>query len=310
MRAFWMAAALAAAASAQETTFHSKVPLVIVPAAITDSAGRPVAGVGARDLALYDNSVAQPIHVDDVPGPVSLALVVQTSWPAAVAMMRRNAGLIEPLITGEGGEAALVTYHAQARVAQPFTADVGAVAAALRKLEPRGEGNSSVDAVLLALDLLRARPAARRRVILLLGEARDRGSSAPVARVLERLHGDNVSVYSVAFSRFLTAFTSREPLPGDGRMNLFGALADLKRLAAGSAAEGFAAATGGRVIPARRAKGLDEAVRAIGEELHGQYLLSFTPPPAARPGYHALRVEVRGRPDLQVRARPGYLLTP
>ena len=65
------------------------------------------------------------------------------------------------------------------------------------------------------------------------------------------------------------------------------------------------ASTGGTVFPFTRLKGLEGAVEKLGRELHTQYILSFTPD-SPTPGYHHLEVRVAGRPDLRVRARPGY----
>jgi hypothetical protein len=58
-----------------------------------------------------------------------------------------------------------------------------------------------------------------------------------------------------------------------------------------------------------RKEGLEKALERIGNDLHTQYLLSFQPDVNAAPGFHKIRVEVKGRPDLVVRTRAGYWKT-
>jgi hypothetical protein len=51
---------------------------------------------------------------------------------------------------------------------------------------------------------------------------------------------------------------------------------------------------------------LEQAIQLVGEEVHRQYILTFEPK-AGEPGkFHAIRVEVRNRPELQVKTREGY----
>jgi hypothetical protein len=52
--------------------------------------------------------------------------------------------------------------------------------------------------------------------------------------------------------------------------------------------------------------GLEEAIQAVAAEVHRQYIVSFQPPTGTPGLFHALRVEVRGRPDLHARTRAGY----
>jgi len=44
----------------------------------------------------------------------------------------------------------------------------------------------------------------------------------------------------------------------------------------------------------------------VGEEVHRQYILSFQPKNTEPGKYHAIRVAVKGRPELQVKSREGY----
>jgi len=57
-------------------------------------------------------------------------------------------------------------------------------------------------------------------------------------------------------------------------------------------------------FPFTKLAGLESAIEKLGEELHSQYVLSFTLKDLL-PGYHSLVVTV-SEPNAKIRARPGY----
>ena len=63
--------------------------------------------------------------------------------------------------------------------------------------------------------------------------------------------------------------------------------------------------TGGREYSFTGQKSLEQAVSDLGEELHSQYILSYTPNNMAEGGWHKIKVDVN-RPSLDVRARKGF----
>ena len=69
--------------------------------------------------------------------------------------------------------------------------------------------------------------------------------------------------------------------------------------------EVFTKYTGGKEENFVNLKGLEQAIASIGNELHAQYLITYIPSNKSDGGYHEIKVVVE-RPDLTVRARPGY----
>jgi VWFA-related protein len=63
--------------------------------------------------------------------------------------------------------------------------------------------------------------------------------------------------------------------------------------------------TGGRQYGFFKQHAFEDAITKAGEEIHGQYLLSYTPSNIQEQGYHKIRVELN-RTDYTVRSRPGY----
>jgi hypothetical protein len=76
------------------------------------------------------------------------------------------------------------------------------------------------------------------------------------------------------------------------------------RLGQVNTAEALALHTGGKKIGFATLHSLEGIVSRVGEELHGQYLLSF---PASGPeGFHAVSVRLREAGKRAVAARQGY----
>ncbi len=301
---------LTAALFAQEPALRTTVRLVIAPTTVTDSHGKYIDGLSAEDFLVYDNGKPQSIQADVTYLPISLVIAVQSNTIAAEALnkVHRIGGMIEPLITGERGDVAVISFDEQVGIVQDFTSGAGKLEQALKRLQPSGTRARMIDAVSKAVEILAAKPPSRRRVILLIGESRDRSSETRLEDAITLAQRENVSVYALSYSAFLTAFTSKpENVPPAGPFDLIGVFREIGRLGSANAADAFARFTGGSRLSFLRQKSLEQAVSRIGEELHSQYLLSFTSG-ASGPEFHAIDVKVKNRPGLIVRTRPGYWL--
>jgi VWFA-related protein len=308
-------------APAQETTLKTTVPLVVAPTTVTDRAGHYVRGLLPADLLLLDNNVPRKIQVDELTSPISLVVAVQSTqnaW-AALDKIKKVGSLIEPLVAGERGEAAVIWYGGEVTVAQDFTSDTGTLEGVFKQARASGSGGNAIEAVAKAVDLLAARKD-NRKVVFVIGESKDRGSKMPLEQAISRAQRENVTVYFITYSRVLTPFTStdwgpicdehhenchaREPEGGDP--NLIAVFGEMRALAKTNIAEAFAKYTGGRRVSFLKQKGLEEVIESLGDEIHNQYLISFTPPHSDTEEFHQIRVTVRNRPELVVRTRAGY----
>jgi len=291
----------AAGLAAQETTFRATVPVVLVPVTVTDQRGKLVDGLGEADFVVTDGGRRVTFRVESPDlstAPLALMVAVQTNDLSAAALLkiRKIGSMVQPVITGERGTMALLTVDDRVTVSQEFTADPTAMAKAFERLEP-GRSRSAVllDAAARAVELFRARPSGERRVLLLIGEAKDRGSAAKLEAVLEQLQRENIQVYSATYSAMRTQFTTRaseRPRPSGGENDIFAGLAELVRLGSVNTA----------AFTTLRA--LEGIVMRVGEELHGQYLISF---PASGPdGFHGIGLTLRDADKRAVVARQGY----
>jgi VWFA-related protein len=324
---------LACTGSAQ---FKSSVPLVVAPTTVTDSKGRYVDGLVTGDLMLFDNNVPQLIQMDWMMYPIDLVVVVQTSANSG-AIIDKLGGtgiLFTQLLAAEAGKTAVISFSDDVKLHQDFTGDPDLVIHALRMLRKEGDNAHILDALRQALVMLEKRPAGRRRIILMIAEKRDRSSKTTLADVMERVERLNAAVYWLTFSPFLEPYTVKPktaedlkpeaerikarkcamcpapddtPVPPDlGPGNFFYAMGELMRLTKPDLSSLFTRNTGGRTLAFLKKSALEQAIQLVGEEVHRQYILNFEPKGNEPGQFHALRVEVKNRPDLRAKTRDGY----
>ena len=101
--------------------------------------------------------------------------------------------MLQPLVLGERGAAAVVTFADEVRVWQEFTSRPEILGSCLRRLEPQGGGVLLHDAVAQAVDMLSERKSqARRRVVIVVSESKDHGSKTKLADLVTRAQAANV----------------------------------------------------------------------------------------------------------------------
>jgi len=217
---------------------------------------------------------------------------------------------------GQPSLAAVVTVADEVRLAQNFTADPYVLGDTFAKLAATGNSSRLIDGVSLACDLLAARNTAARRVIILIGESRDVQSRAHFSDVVVKAQRNDVVIYTISYSAFMTAFTQkpsdRPPQPDQpglydpsnhGGVNVLAVSMLLAQLAKTNIAEAFAQSTGGSHQKFTTLRGLEMQLTVIGTEIHNRYILTFTPPESQPPGYHELSVKIRKAEDRLVHSR-------
>jgi VWFA-related protein len=223
--------------------------------------------------------------------------------------VKKTAALLDN-VTGQGGEVAIVTASGNVQTRLQFTSKWEPIQEAFEKLSAsEGAAGRVLDGVDSAIDLLAQRPQGDRRLILVLSEARDRGSKAKAADVLTHAQQQNVTIYTATCSAYVTPFTTKGaeyqagPLP-DG--NILALLMEIAQAAKENMAKTLADYTGGRRLSFATLHKLEEDLSEIGKEVHSQYQISFVPDFEKNGLYHKLVVKVKARPDAVVRSRPGY----
>lgn len=310
--------------------------VVIAPTTVLDRQGNYVNGLSLDDFKLYDNNKPQRITSDIGQEPLSLVVAVQASSMLndVLPKIQHIGTMLDDLIVGQNGEVAVLAFDHRIKVVQDFTSDPGKIQVAMKSLTPGSSTSALIDAEEQAVRMLSGRPKDHRRVLLLISEKRDKGSEGKLREALTATQLGNVTVYSIDISHMVTQLTGKAQMPApdpfpataqhvpaggvqtpgsvDTQLysgNYVPLFVDIfkagKSLFIDDTLDVFTRYTGGKEYSFIKQKDLEKAVTALGEELHSQYLLSYTPTTQEEGGYHDIRVEVN-RPRLEVRTRPGY----
>jgi hypothetical protein len=156
---------------------------------------------------------------------------------------------------------------------------------------------------------------------------------------MERVQRMNAAIYWLSWSPMLQPFTAKpktreelkpeaerikkqygcslcpepddRPTPADlGPGSPIYAIGELFRLKEPDLSNLFPSTTGGRSLNFLKKNALEQAIQLVGEEVHREYILSFEPKGGQAGAFHTLRVDVKDRPGLRVRARLGYWAAP
>src|SRR6266436_2702900 len=181
-----------------ESTIRLKVALVNAPVAVHDPKGELVLDLQQNDFHVLDNGIAQKIESFELGGePLSAVLVFETSSRIAPLLpaVQKSAIVFTQTIVGPSGDAAVLGYNDDVDRLLPFTADREKIEKTIASLKPGTSGVKLYDALSTAVGLLRDRPPSRRRVIIVVAEARDSGSEEKLGEVLREAQLSNIVIY-------------------------------------------------------------------------------------------------------------------
>jgi VWFA-related protein len=315
---------------------RENVNVVIAPTTVRDRGGELVNGLQLQDFELYDNNKLQKISADVRDESLSLVVAVQRSSNITEALpkIQKIGPMLSTLVAGQGSEVAILSFDHRIQVVQDFTSEPTRITQAMQKITPGSSNHAVVDAVSQSVRMLQKRPKDRRKVLLLIAEKRDRGSELHVRDALEQTQFANVAIYSLDISTVVAALTDKgmpppppaipaeaQHMPAGGAAtpttvaqnyyngNYIPVFVDIfkavKSIFVDDTLDVFTRYTGGKEYSFISEKSLEKAVTGIGEELHSQYLLSYSPNNQNEGGFHEIKVVVN-RPGLEVRTRPGY----
>lgn len=323
-----------------------RVELVRTPLVVRHVGGEFVYDLGRDEVTLFDNGVPQRLTSFELATqPVSLVVLVDTSQRVKPLLERvRTSGiLITSNILGQSGEAALVSFDTSVALRQEFTSNGDELLTAFHSLPAGGTETRLADGLAQAVQLLSDRPQGRRRIILVLSEALDQGSSTPLGVPLRVAQLNDITVYAISLSAleadlrrppeetpvarspYPPGVFTRPPTPGRpqtpgtvaqeqyARADLLAAVTTLVRTlrdAGGNdVLEVYAHGTGGLAQSAFGRAALEDVLSYIGQDIHSQYLVTYRPSNRDQDGFHRIEVRV-ARPGTSARHRPGYFVGP
>jgi VWFA-related protein len=326
----------------QKSSIRVRVSEVIAPVTVLDHKGEMILSLTQKDFHVYDNGTEQKIEHFDLGGdPLSVVFVVETSSHIEVLLpaVRQTGIVFSQTVMAQTAEAAVIGFDDTVDLLDKFTTHSDSIENTIHHLRMGTSGVRLYDAMARGISLLGERPAARRRILVVLAEAQDEGSENKLGEVLRQAQLGNVTIYSIGLSTIAAELRSKPdpalplqlgppgtfPVPTPNGMPQTPEIerqmqgnVDLLALAEWLVKTGMNAlgpnslavaskATGGLHLNTMKDRSIQKAMDEIGGELHAQYTLGYRPPGDEPSGYHEIRVEV-DRPDVTVRTRPGYYL--
>jgi VWFA-related protein len=292
-------------------TLRVTTNVVLVPTLVEKEHGQVIYGLKASDFLLEDNGVPQKLRVEEDMDTAPVALVVAVEQGRMAGLEFDKVAKLGPLLQlflGDGkSEAALVGFDSKPQLVRDFTGSVDDLTEDLRHFAPGDGGDAILDTVGYAVDLLQTQPKEYRRVLLLVSEERDHGSShVRPEKLVERIGLTDVLVLSLTFSPSRAELLHDLKDNGDSRtMSMMSALLMVTQAMKKNVAKQIALMSGGEYAPFTRDKAFEDRVTEVAQHARNRYLLSFYPSDPT-PGLHSLRVRLTQDYGAHIVARANY----
>ena len=333
-------------AEQRKNAIRVQVNEVIAPVTVTSHSGEMILDLSKDNFRVYDNGVQQKIEHFDLGGdPLSVVLAVETSShiEPMLPAVRQTGIIFTETVMGQTAEAAVISFDSTVELLQKFTTDTEGVQNTINHLRIGVDQSRLYDAMSRGISLLEQRPAVRRRILVVVGEAEDSGSESKLGEVLRQAQLANVTIYTIGLSSSMADLRAKRnpyqgprmgptgtyPVPvgpgqaqtpdneaaaqGQGNIDLLALAVWLvktgKNAIGPNSLDIASKATGGLHVNTVKDHSIQKAMDEIGGELHAQYTVGYRPPGDAPTGYHEIRVEI-DRPGVTVRTRPGYYIAP
>jgi VWFA-related protein len=170
----------------------------------------------------------------------------------------------------------------------PLTSDVRLLEAGITRVDSIG-GTAMRDAVDVGTGYLASSATKERKVLLVITDGKDNASLASLDAIRKQAQQREITVYAIGLFN------------QDGQAGAGGARDELNELTD---------STGGAAHYPSSLEDIDAVALAIAREIRNQYTIAFNRTDRLDGSYRKLRVDVRGRGRLVVRARAGYWATP
>jgi VWFA-related protein len=270
-------------------TLEVDVDVVSVTAVVFDKAGRPVRGLGTKDVELFENGVKQEVSYFREASslgdpservPLSVVLVLDTSGSMTENMRFLQEAVLNFVYKLEEVDTALVvSFNESVKGSAEFSADTDRLERFVEGLQAWG-GTSLYDAIHYSLGRIKDAPG--RKALIVFSDGADTTSQLQDRDVVDYARAVEATVYSIGFK-------------GSGFM--------------ASSPRGFlrkiATETGGQFFAPDKVSELIKVFNEISNELKNHYLLAYTPKREPDGSWREIALKV-SRAEAQVRVRKGY----
>lgn len=174
---------------------------VSVPVTASDREGRYLAGLKREDFSVFEDGVKQKItFFSAYKEPVKLTLLLDTSKSTRDVIDKiRDAAKDFLSSLGAGDQCQIATFDSQVKIINPFTSDKGILKKSLDRIQINNYGGTLMYNAVSQIAEQSFKDVEGRKVIVLLTDGNDFGSSLTKSEFLNRLEESDVLIYTVFF---------------------------------------------------------------------------------------------------------------
>jgi len=320
-------------------TFQANVNLVLVPVTVKDNDGRLINGLLPKDFTVLENGQKQTLKFfTSDPFPLSAAVVIDLGMPdIGVRKVQETLSALQGAFT-PFDEVGVYTYSSTVGRVSDFAGVGKELTVVMNQIKTYSGANNGPpvtsgplgpqgpyinghpvdmpvnpvvtppkvsrvlnDAILRAARDLSRRERVRRKIIFVISDGRELGSTASYADTLKVLQTQNITVYAIGVeSAAVPVYGSIQKL----HLPKSGALMGYTNLL-----PKYVAATGGGTVYNELSKAdIERAYSKATGDARNQYTLGYQAKPGIG-GFRQIEVRVR-RPDVKVYAKDGYYPLP
>jgi Ca-activated chloride channel homolog len=259
--------------------------IVVLNAAISDAAGKPVFGLKESQFKVFEDGKEQVIsffRAEETPFAAVILIDTSGSMEERVSLARSAAiKFLDGLRSEDNTE--IYTFDSKISLLQDFS-NQRDVTDKLFDIKANGMTTLN-DAIYQAAADLSKRPE-KRRAIIVLSDGEDTFSKRSAEKAIRAALATDTTIYTVDMSSTDTGGPRRQQNQG--------------------ILKNFAEKTGGFFVSTPGGEAMRTAFQRIVSELGSQYTLGYQPPNSSKDGkWHALEIRV-SRPNLTIRTRRGY----
>jgi len=270
----------------QQGAFRAGVRTVAIYATVVDASGRLVSDLGRDDFEIFDEGKKQTLTVfkTDIQ-PVSVVVMLDTSGSMTGNLeLVKNAAEKFVIRLLPIDRARIGSFSDKITISPTFTSNRDDLIRYLHDEIDYGNPTRLWDAIDKSMTALAHEQ--NRRVVLVFTDGEDSDSRLSLDDVMRRAQSEDLMIYGIGLRSNIGGNLTR---PDSG----------LRKVAT---------ETGGGYFELRTPDGLDSTFTKVANELHGQYILGFSPT-VLDGKLHKLELVVK-RPGMTPRARKSYLAEP
>ena len=184
-----------------DTNQETNKSFVSVPVVVSDREGHYIAGLKKENFSVYQDGVKQKISFFSTYNePLKIALLLDTSKSTRNVINKiKDAAkeFVDSLKSGD--ECQVATFDSQLKIINPFTSNRKVIKSSLDKVEINNYGGTLMYDAVSRLAQKSFDKVKGRKVIILLTDGNDFGSSITKSDFLSRLEESDVLIYTVFF---------------------------------------------------------------------------------------------------------------